>query len=473
MSINKIMSQGKASLAASQIGLSTVSHNISNVNTEGYSRQRVDFQTAEPTNFGNLRLGGGVKVGNVTRSSSEFVNRRFEEETSKLGQYEGMGDILNQLQTVLADNGDKGISKAVSRFFNDVRTLSTQPESQPLRAAVRESGAAVSSRFQSVISGIDQVRSDVDRRIEGSVTDLNMLTGRISELNRRIMEVEVSGVVANDERDSRDLALQKLSHIVDVQVTPIENGGINVSAGRLGVLVNGVEPTELRTARSSGTGDAAPSAHIYQLAHDGSLGKDVTEFIEGGSLGGYISVRDRTMPEVVNNVNSAALNLVKSVNSVHQQAYGPKGETGKSFFADITDPASAASLIKVSKDVESDLNNIAAAYKPMASGDNRALLDIADIQDHKVFGGGTATFTDHIASTVGQVGIELKGVNDNMETQSGLIEQLDTVRQKLSGVSLDEEAINLVQFQRAFDASAKMIQVADSLMETVMNLKRF
>ncbi len=252
MSINRIMNQGKAALAANQIGLTTVSHNMSNVNTEGYSRQRTDFAAADPVSIGNIRVGGGVRVGGVTRAASEFANRRIEEETTSLGMLEGATEVLSQLETVLHDDGEQGLSKAVSRFFNDVRTLSTQPESQPLRAAVRESANSITTRFQSAASGVEQVREDLDRRVHGSVMDINMLTRRIGDLNRRIMETEVQGTNANDERDSRDLALQQLSKIVNITVTPIENGGINVSSGKLGVLVNGVDPTEFGVA--SGTG---------------------------------------------------------------------------------------------------------------------------------------------------------------------------------------------------------------------------
>ena len=142
------------------------------------------------------------------------------------------------------------------------------------------------------------------------------------------------------------------------------------------------------------------------------------------------------------------------------------------FFAPVS-RNNAASAMNLSQAVANDTNAIASGYKLGATGDNRALLAIADLQDQKIFNGGSASFTDHAAGIVGTLGVELKSVNENLETQRGLVEQLSTVRERVAGVSLDEEAINMIQFQKAFDASAKMIQVADNLMDTVLNLKRF
>lgn len=472
MSINRIMNQGKAALAANQIGLTTVSHNMSNVNTEGYSRQRVDFVTAPPANIGNVRVGGGVQIGGVTRAASEFTNRRIEEETTALGMLEGSTEVLSQLETVLHDDGEQGLSKAVSRFFNDIRTLSTQPESQPLRAAVRESANSITTRFQSAANGVEQVREDLDRRVSGAVLDINMLTKRIGDLNRRIMETEVQGNNANDERDSRDLALQQLSKIVNITVTPIENGGINVSSGKLGVLVNSVDATEFAVASGIGP-DGLGSTRMHQVQYNGKLGKDVTDFVDSGSLGGYLKVRDTTIPGIQNKINSLAYGLSQNINAIHREAYGLGGEKGVDFFAPISNFNAAAQQLRVSDAVKEDAGNIAVGYKPGVSGDNRALLEMADLQDAKIFARGTATLVDHAAGIVGDLGVELKSLSDNHDTQRGLIEQLNTARERVSGVSLDEEAIHLMQFQKAFDASAKMIQVADNLMDTVLNLKRF
>lgn len=471
MSLNKVMHQGRAALSANQIGLATVSHNIANVNTEGFSRQRVDLTTADPTSHAGFRLGSGVRVANVSRSASEFLNRRLEDESTIMGKVEGTSEVLSQIETIFQDDGNEGLSATMSRFFNDVRSLSTQPESLPLRVAVRESANTVSTKFQSLMTGVDQIRTDIDRRVEGAIVDINMLAKRVGELNRRIMEVESTGASANDERDQRDLALRHLSKIVNVQVTPIENGGINVSAGRLGVLVNGVEASEFRSVIDKVDGGQA-QMRIRQVGSSGNLTRDVTDFIDNGSLGGYLHVRDTSIPATVAKLNSIAFNLAKEVNTVHREAYGMKGQKGFNFFEPMETSENAASVLKISGDIKEEAGNIGGAYKMHSAGDNRALLDIADLQDKKVFR-GEATFTDQASSLVGDIGVELKGITDNVETQRNLIDQLNVAREKIAGVSLDEETINLLQYQKAFDASAKMIQVADNLMDTVLSLKRF
>lgn len=472
MSINKIMNQGKTALAATQIGLSTVSHNISNVNTEGYSRQRVDFVAATPTPMAGFQLGGGVQVQSVTRASTDFINRRLEEEKTLMGDLEGSAEVMSQLETVLQDDGEQGISKAMSRFFNDIRTLSTQPESLPLRAAVRESANSLATRFRTTRNGIDQIRVDLDRRIEGAVTDINQFTKRIGDLNRRIMELEVTGGSANDERDQRDLTLQKLSQIVDVQITPTENGGMNVSSGRIGQLVTGVDPTEYKVVHGEDS-QGNTGLRVRQTGPNGTLARDVTEFVGSGSLGGFMRVRDNLIPKIAGQLDEFAYKLSTEVNAVHRQAYGVAGRKDTDFFAPMESVRGAAERIGISDAIKEDPSNIAGSYKFKSAGDNRALLDIADLQDKKLFNRNSATFTDQAAAVVGTLGVDFKAVNDNLDTQRGLIEQLNTAREQVAGVSLDEEAIHLMQFQKAFDASAKVIQVADNLMDTVLNLKKF
>ena len=238
--VSAIMAQARSALTAAQVGLNTTAKNVSNVNTEGYSRQRVEFKAGTPQGHGVLRVGGGVDVGSINRTTNEFLTKRIIDESNSLGMHEGVAEVLNQLEVLFKEDGEVGISGIVSQFFNDMRTLSTQPDSIPLRAAVRESADAVTSRFRNLTQGVDQVVTDLDRRIEGSVAEINDLTNLVSNLNRQIMEIEVRGpsVVAADERDARDLAISKLSKLIDVQVTDIENGGISVSSGRLGPLVS-------------------------------------------------------------------------------------------------------------------------------------------------------------------------------------------------------------------------------------------
>ena len=472
--INSVLNQARSALAAAQVGQNTTSKNVANVNTPGYSRQRVELQAGDPESYGRMRVGGGVEVASIARAGSDLLNTRIGEENTALGKVEGMADVYNSLELVFKDEGETGLTQAVSQFFNDLRTLSTQPDAMPLRAAVRESAESITARFQNVANSVDQVNKDLDRRLEGSISDVNALTEKIGSLNRQIMDVEArgKGVLANDERDARDSAIQDLSKFMEIQVTNIENGGVNISSGRLGPLVVGVDPVKLGAYRSE-DGVRAGNVRIFMLNNvQNASPVDVTEKIDSGSLGGYLNVRDSVVPKLMDKVDGLAYNLAREVNSVHREAYGKEGRKGVDFFSEPTGMSGAASALSLSRDVKGNLANIATADGPNASGDNRAVLRMADLQQAPIFENGRANFSDLASSIVGSLGVEVKSAHDQLETQRGLVDQLSTFKTELSGVSLDEEAMNMMKFQKAFDASAKMIQVADQMMDTVINLKR-
>lgn len=475
MSVNLIMNQAKTSLAASQTGLATTSNNVANVNTEGYSRQRVDMESNKPVELGKGQLGTGVKVKSITRSHSDFLARRLETENTNLGKIEGMADSARQLENIFKDEGENGIAKAVGQFFNDLRALTTQPESVPLRSAIRESATNLSNRFKNVSSSIRDISTDLDAKIEGSVADINSHTAKIANLNQRIMELSARGISPNTELDERDLALQKLSKLMGVQVTPLENGGINISSGRMGVLVNGTESIKLLTARGTeGEGSVAGTMRVMMLPSENSQHpRDLTDTISDGLLGGYIKLRDEMLPDVQNKIDSMAYNITKEINSVHQQGFTKAGTQGVNFFRDLGSIKNAAENFSVDGSIQDNVNNIAAAGKRNAPGDNTVLLALTDIQDARIFNKGTANLLDFNASLIGEVGIQTRSLNENLQVQEDMMQQLTTLREETSGVSLDEEAINMIKYQKSFDASAKMIQVADQMLDTVLNLKRF
>ena len=470
--IGQAFNTAKGSLNAAQTGLAQTSHNVSNVNTEGYSRQRVEMKAEDPVSFGNNRLGTGVRVGAVTRAHSNFLGKRIEEETTKLGRTEGMADIYSQIESVFKDDGEHGLSSSVSRFFNDVRTLSTQPESAPLRTAVKESAIGVTQRFQNVASGVDAVTQDLNRKVEGSVHEINSLTKKIGELNQRITEAEIGGAMANDERDSRDLAVTQLSKHIEIQTSPTENGSIVVSSGRMGTLVAGNEAFNLVAGRSP-DGPVTNSTRIFMSSTaDGKGLRDVTETIDSGALGGFVKLRDRDIPAMMEKIDTLAYQFADNVNRVHRDSFGKNGATGVNFF-DLSGQTGAASGLKVNDSIQKDASLIASGKTAMAPGDNRALLALADLQDQKMFSDGAANIIEFTAGIVGEVGVNSRAVTEDLEAQQGVLAQLGTMREQISGVSLDEEAMNMLKFQKAFDASAKMIQVADNMLDTVINLKRF
>ena len=472
--VGLIMDNAKKALAANQLGIATTSHNVANVNTQGYSRQRIELESSMPQSHGKDQIGGGVDVKGIVRSASEFLNRRIENENTSLGRLEGMADIYGQVENVFKDEGEGGLSSAVSKFFNDIRSLSGQPESSPLKSAVRESAVAMTAKFRGVTNNLNEIVKDLDRRIDGSVTEVNSLTSRVATLNARIMDISARGGQPNDELDSRDLAVKELSKHMPLQVTPLENNGINLQSGRLGVLVNTTESFKLQASRS-GVGAFAGNIRVYVSPEEnsGAQPRDVTDFLSDGTLGGYIKARDQMLPKVFDKVDQLAHALVTNVNDVHKTGFSRTGQSGIDFFKNTGGVKGSAEALSLSEQVLGNVNNIVTARNPVAAGDNRVLLAIADLEDKKILENNTSSFVDFNSSIVGNLGVETRAANDLFANQRDMMSQLDALKEQTVGVSLDEEAVNMIKFQRAFDASAKMIQVADSMLDTVLNLKRF
>ncbi|NCN27013.1 flagellar hook-associated protein FlgK [bacterium] len=469
MSIQKVFDQGRSGLATNQKGLSVTSHNISNVNTDGYSRQRVDVENIDPTDLGAGRVGGGARVRSIARSHSDFVSRRLEKEGTDLHRARATTGIYSQIENIFTNDSEQGLSKTMSGFFNEVRSLSTDPTSMPMRSAVVESANNVARDFNRLNKALDDVRVDLDNRVEGTVMRVNGLTQRIADLNQRIMGIEGSQGVANDERDRRDLALRELSGLVDIQVSTIENGGVNVASGRIGTLVSGIDNTEIAALRTQ-TEDF-PDAMMVGVKTASNGVRDVSEYVKGGELGAYLNTRDEFLAGLKSDVNQMAGTFASNVNQVNASGFDGRGDKGGGIF-DFDTGAVGAGTIKVSDELRLNPNLLAGAMKQGAAGDNSVLLQMADLES-KAIVGGEKTLLDFNSEIVGRVGIETRSANEALETQEGIYAQLENLREEESGVSLDEEAMNMIKYQKAFDASAKVIQVADSMLETVLNLKRF
>jgi flagellar hook-associated protein 1 len=244
-----------------------------------------------------------------------------------------------------------------------------------------------------------------------------------------------------------------------------------VSAGRAGVIVSLGDAYQFKVLKGQDA-DGNPKNLVYTTDQRGMPQMNVTNNFDSGKVGGLVHVRDKFITKVLDRVDTLAFGFANTVNDVHSKAFTQAGKTGIKFF-ELDEGRAAAESIRVSDALNFDVNNIATGQIPFAPGDNRGVLDVIGTQDMQIFDEGSTTMGDFMSGTIGTIGVEAKATNDTLEVQSSIMGQLETLREAESGVSLDEEAIDMLRFQKAFDANAKMIQVADSMMETVLSLKRF
>jgi flagellar hook-associated protein 1 FlgK len=471
--IHGMMDVGKRSMMNSQTALQTVGHNIANKSTEGYSRQRVEMATSEPVGEGKLRIGTGAKTAMVQRVNNPYLEKQIGAEQGKLGFYKGKGDAMTRVEQVYNEQVNKGLNQFMGDFFNSFREFSNNPESLATRTQVKETADFVTKDFKRVNTQLKEIQHDIDSQLATHVHEINDMTREIASLNDKVQMVQVSGGPANDERDRRDLLVKKLGEKINIRWAEGADGAVTITAGNSALLVAGNDAKLLEVKSTPGTatkGDGNVDIFYKNNEHAESL--IVTKQMTGGAVGGLLEARDQHIEELLGDVDKMAYSFASTINSVHSRGFDAYNQKGNDFFAVPVQVKDAAANLHVHQDILDDPGKIAAAGQANAPGDNRVARAIASVQYEKPMGENEATLDEFYNAMVGKVGIQTQRAETSAESQKGIISQLQNIRESISGVSLDEETTKLIEFQKAFDASARLIRTADEMFDTVLNLKR-
>tara|TARA_B100001248_G_C27399520_1_gene468906 strand:- start:3417 stop:4799 length:1383 start_codon:yes stop_codon:yes gene_type:complete len=457
----------------SQLGLRTVAHNIANRSTEGYSRQRVDFVHSQPVGSQGKRVGTGAQVSALESVRNDYLEKQIEKETQKLGMHQSEADGMARIEQIYNEQQNKGLNRFVSEFFNAFRELANSPESLPIRTLVKEKAVALSEDFGRIHNQLRDVQKDLDYQIKTEVEEINAMTQEIAALNEEISMVELQDQTANDERDRRNLLLKKLGEKVNIKYAENDEGIVTVMMGSTGILVSGYDSYKL-TARE-GTGDSVVrQGNVEVLLHPTKHGAPVnmTKQITRGKIGGALHIRDNVIENLLQKNDKLAFTIANEVNKAHIQGVDRYSKSGILFFDLMPEQQDAAAKIRVNETVQIDPGRISAGYQPGSPGDNRVAHRIAAIQYSELFEGG-ANIDEYYNSMVGEVAVETKQANMRHEHHDKIVQQLGNIRESISGVSLDEETTKMIELQKAFDASARVIRTADELLDTVLNIKRY
>ena len=364
------------------------------------------------------------------------------------------------------EQNNKGLNQYVTDFFNGFRELSNNPESLASRTMVREAAVGVVKDFGRVTSQLKGVQEDLDGQIKTTVEEVNQITKEIASLNEKIQTVEVQKVPANDERDRRDLLLKKLGEKIDISWAEGKDGLVTVTAGRTAILVSGTGSSELK-AQQTDTRD-----RMEVFFQGTGTPANITDQITGGRIGGALDVRDHVIEDLLGHVDKLAYTLATEVNKAHIEGYDKTGRNGVLFFEMPPQEKGAAGNMALNKTIFNDVSRIATASRADAPGDNTVANVISALQYKQVMDDGTATMDDYYNTQVGQVGAMAQRAMKAQESQKNVMSQLTNIRESISGVSLDEETTKMIEFQKTYDASARLIKTADEMFDTVLNLKR-
>ncbi len=473
MAIPNIMTIGHSGLTAAKTAIATTGHNITNANTEGYSRQRVITENCDPMlgRWGKNAVGFGTKVARVERVNDEYIEKQIRNSQRELAHHEEKDLILKQVEDTFNEMNGDGLNRLVSRFFNEFRKLAQEPESPAGRESVREATKSMVNDFHRLHSEVEEIRRHIDAKIEGYTREMNSLSGEIAVLNEKIREGEIAGGQPNDLLDKRDLALKKLASYLDLTMHKDKHGNFNVDIKGVGPLVSSGAAESLSVERTGADGQGKQEG-AFDVVSSGNARGTITHQIQGGKLGALLEARDHTLTTISNRLDDMAYSLTEAVNEIHSQGVTPEGAQSVDFFQQLTDKERAAEFISLSDEIESSVNNMATAVLPDSPGDNRIAIAISQLQNEKCMGDGNFTMDEWYNSIVSDVGVSSSRNRFVLNQQKDIMTQLNKVRDQISGVSIDEETANLLQYQHIFDASAKVIQMADEMLKTVMALKR-
>ncbi|MHA6258384.1 flagellar hook-associated protein FlgK [Sporosarcina sp. CAU 1771] len=504
----------KRGLFTQQSALYTTGHNISNANTLGYSRQRVNMEATAGhpgvgLNAGTMPgfLGTGVQAGSIQRIRDSFVDHQFRQESTKLGYWDTTSKAITQMEDVLNEPSDYGLQKSLSEFWQSLQVLSANPENSGAREVTVQRGVAVADSFNYIDTSLRDIQTNTGQEIGITTKDVNAILRQISELNDQITKVEPNGYLPNDLYDARDMLLDQLSAIVPIETDYVPSGGraikgiaegsVTVSIKTAGAsieVVKGYDFAEMSV--NNGTSDAVTE---FTFTGSGAVAGDtlnVNQMVNTGSMKslvdsyGYVDAGGTVkglFPEMLEKLNEMANKFAEEFNKVHMgdpndPTTGPtdlNGDKGKAFFVNkdvATDPITAANIY-VNKDIIADPGQVAASdSNPAAStdpknpqeGNGKNALNLSNVQFSKVFPGG-ATVQSYFQSVIGKLGVDGQQADRLAHNTATLLGAVEHRRASISSVSLDEEMTDMIRFQQSYNASARMITVVDETLDKIIN----
>jgi len=449
-----IMSIATGALGAEQGALDATTNNVANANTPGYSRQQPVLAESDPVVIGPITYGTGVSLEKLQSLRDPILQLRIQEETQQQGQLNAYVTAMQQAQ-VQFTSSSSDIGTEISNFFSSLNQLSTDPTNLSLRQGVLTAASNMATAFNNASNNLQQQRFSLDLQVSQDVSQINGLTGQIASLNTQISQMQGVNLDASALVDQRDNLIGQLSSLVDVSEIQSDNGLTLTTANGTALVVGGQSFALSTQSNGSNTQD------IY------AQGTDITSKLTSGELAGLIQVRDQTIPGVLSQLDTLAAGLANNVNAANAQGYtlvqNADGtlQAGGDIFAAPSSVNGAASSMAVAI---SDPSLIAASSDETASGSNGNLTNLSNVQNQAIANGQSPT--DYYSSIVYDVGNDVSNASAELDSSQSISNQLQDQRGSISGVSLDEEAANMVQYQNAFDAAAQVVTTINDMPRT-------
>ncbi len=456
--LTNVLNISKNSLFTNQKTIEITGNNIANVNTPGYSRQEATLTPSPTLNFKGFFIGNGVTVTGVEREHDVFLARQLMTRNATFGEESGKAGVLQELERVFSFD-ENGLSGSVDQFFGAWHELAANPSGQIERSMVIQRGNILANAFQTASTDLDYVYQNINSSLYSKVDDVNIKLQKVAGLNDDIASIELSGQSANSLRDQRDQLLDELSFSLGIKSYEEPSGMVSIQLPDGISLVSGNKAITLEKVMAGNDLDVQVKV--------GAIDVKLTADRLGGELKGLVGLRDNFADPLRDDFDTLAYSLVSEVNAQHEAGMGLDGVTGRSFFTPLAAAADASRAIAVQIQ---DVNEIAAGTSD-ALGDNTNAQLIANLGDKKAVN-GEASFVGFYGDIAARIGV---AANQNELSRGGsedALTQLQNLRDGTVGVSLEEEMVNLIKYQRGYEAAAKLMSTVDSLLGNLIEVMR-
>ena len=560
-----ILDMCKWATLSQQANIEVIGHNVSNVNTPGYSRQRVLLETGPSLSTPIGQMGTGVRAVSIQREYDKFINAQLNFEKQILGNWQAQDYNFQRIEEVFNESSEYGLSKTMDEFWNAWQALADNSSGRAERVALVSIAETMAEDFNKMYEDLHTLQIDINSSVKGTVDDINALVDQIVDLNEKISSIEIGEDSANDFRDQRDKALDELANKIGFTCFEDSIGQITI------FLENGKPLVQGRIGWHLAIEVDTTNNNFYNVSWDDGTGTltDITNSITRGELSGLLEVRDATIPTYLKKVDNLAAGIINEVNKLHYYGYGLDGSTENNFFNPlsvvtgiseqstggasidagtvydntvltlddyeirftaantfeihnvmdgtqvmtariggsvdndgsftyndgddiefegirlviangVSGPAAgdiftidstkdAAKNMAVNPVLVSDENKIAASGDS-AGDDNLNALAIAALRDGNYTNNNTTNFSGYYNSLVGEVGVDISSSSRTLLYKQTMVDQLTTRKESISGVNLDEEMANMIRYQQAFTAAARMISVVDDMLDELLNI---
>ncbi len=454
MSLFGMLGSASRALDVQRFGLDVVGNNLANINTPGYTRRVADLGTVAPHD--RFSAGNGAQVLGVRSLRDRLFDQRLFDEAPMERKQAALADTLGLAEVALGTPGSS-LDSDLAQFFDAFAQLADAPTSPTARQQVLSEGAGLAAAFNGMSSRLTDAANAADARVRQDVIQINQLTDRIAVLNKAIGSAPTSQTL--HLRDEQMEAIKELSGIIGTQVIELADGTMQVQTrtGRPLVVGNDAYAVE------------AVSTPPYGYARIQAAGVDITAEITDGRVAGAIQARDQSIPAYMAQLDQIAYDVANAVNALHTTGYDKNGAVGGNFFTTPATVAGAAASLSLDAAIAGHPERIAAAGVAVA-GDNVIARQLADLRDAAIVGGQTPDQAwSGLAYTVGR---DVNRARVEQANRADILEQIEQLRDSVSGVSIDEEAAMMLRFQRAYQANAQFFTVIDETITTLLSIKR-